>query len=69
MVVEFSRRLRVELNKLRNAMGSKDLGHNRTNTSDTGRMYVDSTVSEESADSDVEEEVEAFSGKYERQTT
>jgi hypothetical protein len=66
MVVEFSRRLRVELKKLQNVMHSKALGHNRTKMSDTGRMSVDSTVSEEFADSDAEEEALAFSRKLER---
>jgi hypothetical protein len=69
MVVEFSRRLRVELKKLQNATHSKALGHGRRKASDTGRMSVDRTVSEEIADSDAEEEVEAFSGKFDRQTT
>jgi hypothetical protein len=47
MVVEFSRKLRVELTDLRKASNSPAQGHGRTKSSDTGRMSMDSNESQE----------------------
>ena len=50
MVVEFSRRLRDELEILRNDISngsSRNPGHKRTNTNDTGRMSMGSNTSED----------------------
>jgi hypothetical protein len=58
MVVEFSRRLRAELNILQ-----RSSGRSRARTSDTGRMSIDSVRSQESAGVEITEQdaFDAFS--------
>jgi hypothetical protein len=67
MVVEFSRRLRVELTRLQSTSYGQARGHGPTRSSDTGRMSVNSNVTQESDDE--EEQTEAFSETYVRDTT
>jgi hypothetical protein len=62
MVVEFSRRLRVELTRLQRTSYVQARGHGPTRSSDTGRMSVNSNVTQESDDE--EEQTEAFSATY-----
>ena len=71
MVVEFSRRLRVELKILvdsleSNASGRSCVGHVRTKSSDTGRFSLASALSEDMADAGAVDQVEAFSGEFEQ---
>lgn len=61
MVVEFSRRLRVELKKLQDASTSRAGGHYRTKTTDTARLSINSDLSQDYPESDEDDkQIEAF---------